>query len=149
MNNGVNKETLFEVIREFWIENAEDLGDKVIFFARKNVCATMSRGSTERVLDLQTNHEEADTKVCCLLHHAHQQNEGEETIGILRSHSGDTEIPIILLANEVPNLHGYVDNGAGKHRKVLDLASCDLSYEKTQALLGLTHFLATTMFRHL
>ena len=140
MNNGVNKERLFELIEEVWIENAYDLGDKVIFFARKNVCVKMSREGTERVLDLQTNHEEADTKVCCLLHHAHQHNEGEETNCILRSHSGDTDIPIILLANEVPNMHVYVDNGAGKHRKLLDLASCGLSYEQKQALLGLHAF---------
>ena len=129
MNNGVNRERLFEVIKEVWIENAEYLGDKVIFFARKNVCVKMSRGGTERLRDLQTDHEEADTKECCLLHYAHQQNEGEEAISILQSHSGDTGIPIIRLANEVPNLHVYIDNGAGRHRKLLDLASCDLSYE--------------------
>ena len=37
-------------------------------------------------------------------------------------------------------LHFYVDNGAGKHRKLFDLASCDLSYEQKQALLGLHAF---------
>lgn len=99
MNNGVNKERLFELVKEVWTENAGDLGDKVIFFARKDSCVKRSAGGTERVLDWQTNHEEADTKVCCLLHYAHQQNEGEETIGILRSHSGDIDIPVILLAN--------------------------------------------------
>ena len=140
MNNGVNKERLFELIEEVWMENADHLGDKVIFFARKNVCVKMSREGTERVLNLQANHEEPDTKVCCFLHHAHRHNEGEETNCILRSHSGDTDISITLLANAVPNLHVYVDKGAGKHRKLLDLVPCDLSYEQMQAQLCLHSF---------
>ena len=100
----------------------------------------MSARGTERVLDLQTNHKEADTKVCCLLHHAHQQNEGEETVGILRSHSGDIDIPVILLVNEVPKLHIYGDNGTGKQSKLLDLQSCDLSHGQKQALLSVHAF---------
>lgn len=127
LNNGVNKERLFELIEEVWSENARDLGEKVIFFARKDGCVKMSREGTQRIHELQMNHEEADTKVCFLLHYAHQQNENEETVGILRSHSGDIDIPVILLSNEIPNLHIYIDNGTGKHRKILDLASCDLS----------------------
>eukprot|EP00794_Sanderia_malayensis_P000672 gene671-biopygen976 len=100
----------------------------------------MSREGTQRIDELQMNHEEADTEVCCLLHYAHQQNENEETVGILRSHSGDIDIPVILLANEIPNLNIYVDNGTGKHRKLLDLTSCDLSCNQKQALLGVHAF---------
>ena len=45
---------------------------------------------------LQTNHEEADTKICYLLHHALRLNNGEETVCVVRSSSGDVDIPIIL-----------------------------------------------------
>ena len=75
-----------------------------------------------------------------LLHHAQQQNVGEKTIGALQSHSGDIDIPVILLANEVENLRVYIDNGAGQHRKFLDLSSCDLLHIQKQALLGVHAF---------
>ena len=86
---------------------------------------------------LRTNHEEADTKICYLLHHAVQSNNNGETVSIS---SSDTDIPVILLANEMPNLFVYVDNGAGKNRKVLDLSSCSLSKAQKEALLGTLAF---------
>ena len=80
----------------------------------------------ELIEELRTNHEEADTKICYPLHHAVQSNNNEETVCVVRSSSGDIDIPVILLANEMPNLLVYVDNGAGKNRKVTDLSSCSL-----------------------
>ena len=60
---------------------------------------------------LNTNHEKTDTKICHLLHHALQMNNGQETVCIVRSCSGDVYIPVILLANEAKNLHVFMDNG--------------------------------------
>ncbi len=101
------------------------------------------------MLDLWTNHEEADKKLCYLLRHAHQHNDGEETVGLLRSPSGNIDIPVILLANEMQNVHVYIDNGAGKNRKLLDLTSCNLSCIQKQALLGVhMHSLAMITFLH-
>ena len=37
----------------------------------------------------------------------------------------------------MPNLLLYVDNGAGKNRKVMDLSSCSLSKDQKKALLGM------------
>ena len=96
---------------------------------------TSQRGET--IEELRTNHEEADTKICYLLHHAVQSNNNEETVCVVRSSSGDIDTPVILLANEMPNLLVYVDNGAGKNRKVMDLSSCSLSKDQKKALLGM------------
>ena len=46
----------------------------------------------------------------------------------------------MLLANEMPNLLVYVDIGAGKNRKVMDLSSCSLSKDQKKALLGMHVF---------
>ena len=69
-----------------------------------------------QVQDLNTNHEEADTKICYILHHAPPMNNGQETVCIGRSSSEDVDIPIILLANEAEKLHVFIHNGAGKYR---------------------------------
>ena len=58
----------------------------------------------------------------------------------MRSSSADIDIPVILLANEKPNLHVYMDNGTGKNRQVLSLPSCQLSHAQKEALLGLHAF---------
>ena len=86
---------------------------------------------------MQTNHEEADSKICHLLHHALRQSNGQETVAVVRSNSGDIDIPIILLANEIDNLKVFIGNGTGEARKLLDLTPCDLSRVQKQALLGL------------
>ena len=97
----------------------------------------------ETIEELRTNHEEADTKICYLLHHAVQSTNNEETVCVVCSSSGDIDIPVILLANEMPNLLVYVDNAAGKNRKVMDLSSCSLSKDQKKALLGM-HALITS-----
>ena len=40
----------------------------------------------------------------------------------------------------MPNLFVYIDNGAGKNRKVLDLSSYSLSKDQKEALLGMLAF---------
>ena len=62
---------------------------------------------------LNTKHEKTDTKICQLLHHALQMNNGQETVCIV--HSGDVDIVVILLASEAKNLHVFIDNGRGKY----------------------------------
>ena len=63
----------------------------------------------------------------CLLHYLHRQADLASRLlrvlqeyCVVRSSSGDIDIPVILLANEMQNLLVYVDNGAGKNRKVMD-----------------------------
>ena len=67
----------------------------------------------------------------------------EETVYVLRSSSGDIDIPVILLANE---MLAYIPgclcrgNGAGKNRKVMDLSFCSLLKDQKKALLGMHAF---------
>lgn len=140
LSNGQNKERLFELVEEVWVSYSSLLGNRVIYFSRKDSCIKITSLGMSIVEDLRCNHEEADTKVCFLLHHALQQNEGRETICVLRSCSGDIDIPVILLACQTPNLLVFIDSGTGKNRKILDLAACDLSAIQREALLGLHAF---------
>ena len=58
---------------------------------------------------------------------------------MVRSSSGDTDIPVILLAMPF-NLHIMIDNGTGKSRKYLDLRQCGLTDIQRSALLGMHAF---------
>ena len=140
LNNGTNKERLLELTEDVWKGEAAALGNQVVYFARQCTCVRLTSQRVETIDELPTNHEEADTKICYLLHHAVESNNNEETVCVVRSSSGDIDIPVILLANEMPNLLVYVDNGAGKNRKVMDLSSCSLSKDQTKALLGMHVF---------
>ena len=140
LSNGKNKERLFELVEEVWVNNKKVLGTRTVYFARSDRCTKISNRSVDTVEELQTNHEEADTKICYLLHFAMRNNGGQETSCVVRSCSGDIDMPIILLANEDPNLHILIENGVGKGKKLLDLTQCELSPEQKQALLGLHAF---------
>ena len=75
-----------------------------------------------------------------LIHHAYEENREPETTCVVRSSSGDIDIPVILLANERPDLQVYIDSETGKNRHVLSLQSCQLSQAQKEALLGLHAF---------
>ena len=113
---------MLELIEDVWKGEVAALGNRVVYFVRQCTCVRLTSQRVETVEELRTNHEEADTKICYLLHHAVQSNNNEETVCVVRSSSGDIDIPVILLANGMPNLLVYVDNGAGKNRKVMDLS---------------------------
>ena len=80
-------------------------------------CVRLTSQRVETIEELRTNHEEADTKICYLLHHAVQSNNNEETVCVVRSCSGDIDIPVILLANEMPDLLVYVDKWSRQKQK--------------------------------
>ena len=116
-----------------------------MYFARKNSCVKISREEVAHVHELETNHEEADTKMCYLLHHAQRQNNG----AVVRSSSGDIDFPIILLENEIDNLRVFIfiNNGTGKARKLFDLTLCDLSQRGNGHFWDCTPFLAMIISR--
>ena len=138
--HGKIKERLFELIEEVWVDNSSQLGNCVFYFERKNSCLKINREVVAPIHESQSNNEEADTKICYPLHHALLQNSGQETVGGVCSNLGDTDIPIILLANECDNLKVLTDNATGKARQLFDIASCDLSRIQQQTLLGLRAF---------
>ena len=138
LNNGENKEKVFEIIESIFIESSVKLTDREVYFARKDKCIKItSQGvSDEFVL----NHEEADTKITFLAVYASSLNRRDENDVItIRSHSGDVDIPVILLGNMVPGKI-FLDNGTAKDRKVYSIATEDLSNEQKMALLGVHAF---------
>ena len=142
LNNGDNKERLFEVIEEVWSENKYILGDRVVFFARADKCTKIDETGCTNVEELRSNHEEADTKVVYLLKHAIETEEHpDEASFVVRSSSGDIDIPMILLSSDLPD-HAKVilDSGRDEHRRIIDLSECTLPDQQKKSLLGIHAF---------
>ena len=112
LNNGENKEQLFELIENVWVQNSEKFGNKTVFFARKDRCRKMTNAGIQSEFVL--NHEEADTKVAYLVEHAITNTiDQENSAFVVRSISGDIDIPVIMLAcNREGNV--FIDNGTRK-----------------------------------
>ena len=77
---------------------------------------------------METDHEEADTKIAYLIQHAVRSSNGQEIICVVRSSSGDIDIPIISLGMDLENnVQIFIDNGSRENRKLLELNLCDLT----------------------
>ena len=138
LGNGDNKERLFEIIEEVWVQNRNQLGQHVVYFARGNACLKITEHGSSRVEELGTDHEEADTKIAYLIQHAVRNSDGQSIACVVRSSSSDVDIPIILLGMEsISNVEIYIDNGSGKSRKLLHLNTCSLTSQQKKALVGL------------
>ena len=140
LNNGENKERLFELIEEIWIRNRErmDMG-RTVYFARGERCLKLTQNEVTEIEVLQTDHEEADSKITYLSQHAATVNDSNEIC--VRSSSGDIDIPVILTGT----LGGietrlFVDNGTGKSRKTILINNSIFSVQQQQALIGFHAF---------
>ena len=142
LKNGTNKENTMAVIEQVAIEERSKLlrPGRTFYIARTNQCTMISRDLVESKPELNSDHMEADTKFVYLTNHALHENNNNPTQCVIRSCSGDIDIPIILLAHIRPNLQIIIDNGTGKSRKFLDLNKCELSELERQALLGFHAF---------
>lgn len=138
MCNGENKDRMLELIEQVLREERALLSDRIVYYARGKVCMKITSQCSEEIPSLASDHIEADTKICYLTQHALKENSGDPTVCVVRSSSGDTDIPIILLGNECENLKVIIDNGSGKSRQVLDLSRSHLTDIQKQALIG-TH----------
>ena len=80
----------------------------------------------------------------CLVKHAteHEENSEDDTF-IIRSTSGDIDIPVILLNAEI-NSNVFIDSGRGKNRKLLCIhAIITLTIDKKNPIVGLHAFTGT------
>ena len=92
LNNGQNKERLFELFEETCIQRKSGLNERQIYFARKDSCKLFT--STICVM----NNEEADPKLVSLVRHASEPNTEHENVKYLvRSCSMDIDIPVVFL----------------------------------------------------
>ena len=95
LNNGDNKERLFEIMEEVWSACIHLLGHRVVFFARASICTKIDENGSTTVDELASNHEEADTKVMYLLKHAIEQEQHPDRAAfVVRCNSGDIDIPV-------------------------------------------------------
>ena len=140
LNNGDNKERLFSLIEETWVEMKVVAVDKDVYFARGSTCSKIKHNSFQ-VMELETNHEEGDTKIAYLVKHAISVYPTIKKICI-RSCSGDIDIPVILIGafGELTQPSIFVDNGTGKYRKNVQIDNCELSRSEQKALVGFHAF---------
>ena len=68
LNNNNNKERLFEIIKEAILSHNKTSIDRKIYFSRGSTCKLLSRGYAD--VTFTVNHEDADTKLICLVKHA-------------------------------------------------------------------------------
>ena len=138
LNNGENKERVFELIESIIIEKASMLSDKEMFFARKDKCIKISRDGVQDEFTLR--HEEADTKVTFLAVYAGSINrKRDDDLITVRSYSGDIDIPVIMIGNLVTG-NIFLDNGTSKDRKIFSVSKSNLTNVQKKAVLGLHAF---------
>ena len=64
----------------------------------------------------------------------HAVNTNQDIVCVVRSNSGDIDIPTILLGIV------YIGNGTGKIRRILALNKCNLTDQQRKALVGVHVF---------
>ena len=129
LNKGENKERMFELIEQVWAESSGENGGRIVFVARGSSCVRIENGILEKVPELETDHEEADTKIVYLIQHALREN-GDNTVCLVRSSSGDIDRPVIFIAMDFADRTILIDNGTGKNCKILKLNACELSEQQ-------------------
>ena len=87
--------------------------------------------------NLNSDHEEADTKLVALVCAANVPS--EESI-MVRSPSGDTDILALFVAHDFRDTKVFIDNGTGKNQKTIEVTSSQLSAEEKKALIGVHAF---------
>ena len=143
LNNGDNKtkmiEIMFQVIIDCKAKVLNLLRTSELLLSKENYYKSISLLAVKDVPELQTNQEEADTRV--ILHTLHIASSDADISTTLRSPSGDTDILVLA----VSLLHQfkdrvYLDNGIGSNRRVIWLGSIDFSEQRRKALIGFHAF---------
>ena len=142
LKNGQNKTRLIEIIKEQLVKEKKSILEKLecseVYFSMENVCYLISVDSVSTVRELNSNQEEADTKLLLHTDHAMHNYTGKQVVG--KSHSGDTGVNILFASKFIDNEAINLDLGAGSRRKVIKLASIRMSSEHKQSLIGFHAF---------
>ena len=123
-----NKKRLFELIEEVWLQNRNQLGERVVYFARENTCLKITENGSSCLRELATDYEEADSKIVDLIQHASYNSDGQKsslcgTIKFQRHRYSHNFFGM----EPMSNVAIYIDNGSGKTRKLLHLNVCSLT----------------------
>ena len=96
LHNGSNKEMLlFNFIQQSIEEDRADLEDRTVYFSNKRICTMIKEDQVTVIPNLNSDHEEADTKLVALVSAANVPS--EESI-MVRSPSGDIDILTLFVA---------------------------------------------------
>ena len=136
LNNGKNKERVFEIFEETYAFRKAELGREIIF-AKRDSCKRINSNQIVNIFSM--NHEEADTKVVSLARHSTQNADNADSKVIVRSASGDVDIPVIMLAAELDGTI-IIDSGRSNYRKFLHLNQSRMTEQQKKALLGMHAF---------
>ena len=141
--NSENKTRLISLIREVLmkrrVEILRSLKCQAICISMYNFCELLDDTNCIELPELSNHQEEADTKVC--LHAINALNEDPNKNVIIRSHSGDFDINILLTSLIIDSVDRvFLDVNIGKNRKILRLSDVELSTEEKKALIGFHAF---------
>ena len=143
MQNGENKTRLIELILSTLLEKRNEillkLSSEEIYFSTDGICHHVTRNNISIIPELSSNQEETNTKLC--LHTLHALAAVEYGYVIVRNHSGDVDINVILIAKVIPESSRVILNiHNGKHRKVIKLSDVSLTNDGKAALIGFHSF---------
>ena len=143
LKNGENKTRLTELVRDVISSNKVEVLDmlrcKEILFSTYNHCLRLTRESTSLEPLLESNREEADTKL--ILHCVHSLTNIAEKNVVVRSPSGDVDVTVLMLSKLVNYQDRvFLDYGRGNHRKGLWLCDIELSDSEKECLIGFHAF---------
>ncbi|KAG1673323.1 Multidrug resistance-associated protein 4 [Nymphon striatum] len=141
LKNGENKRRLISLMKEVIVTNRLRVLNMLrcteMYISTENNCTKLTLSSATEEIQLSSNQEEVDTKI--LLHCQHALERYPQKTVIVRSHSADIDILVILLVkSECQQI--YLDSGTGLHRKGMRLSDIQMSTERKRCLIGFHAF---------
>ena len=133
---------LFDLIQQSIEEDRANLEDRTVYFSNKKICTMIKEGQVTVLPNLNSDHEEADTKLVALVCAANVPS--EESI-MIRSPSGYIDILTLFVAQDFRDTKVFIDNGTGKNRKIIEVRSSQWSTEEKKHLLEYMPFLEMTV----
>jgi hypothetical protein len=137
MMNSENKCRLIDIIFDFIIKEKnrclQILRANKIILSRDGACHEVTSSAVNRLDNLSSNQEEADTKV--ILHTLDALDKHDSKVH-LRSPSADTDILVLCIALIQNPERVYYDYGVGKNRKSVCLSDYQVPPDEREALIG-------------
>ena len=113
------------------------LNSKEIYFSTDGQCHKINRDDVINVPELSSNQEEADTKLC--LHARHALNSADRGPVIVRNHSGDVDINVILKVKTTDTPEKVILDF--NKSKLLWLSDIDMTDDEKKCLIGFHAFM--------
>ena len=140
-----NRTRLIELILSTLLQKTNEILLKLrfedIYFSADGICRNLTRKNSSILPELSSNQEEADIKLCLHTHTLHALAAVEKGYVIVRNHSGDVDINVILIAKVISESSRVIlDIHKGKHRKAIKLSDVSLTNDEKAALIGFHSF---------